>query len=151
MASGEDARSSSAPMISKVDLRGLAPGTQGWAEARAAVTASMEAVGAVLVTHDALGADLRQFLFGRAMPEFFALPLDVKRRLVSGAVNGYIERSRRAGLPAYESVRIWETTTTPHGGGARNLGDVVWPHGNPEFWYKFDLVHSVIIFWYKFW
>ncbi|OEL16622.1 hypothetical protein BAE44_0022360 [Dichanthelium oligosanthes] len=48
----------------------------------------MEANGDVLVTHDALGVDLRQALFGRVMPEFFALPLDVKRGLVSGAVNG---------------------------------------------------------------
>ncbi|CAL5006360.1 unnamed protein product [Urochloa decumbens] len=116
--------------LGKVDLRGLEPGGPGWEAARAAVAASMEAVGTVVVTHDALGADLRQALFGRAMPEFFALPLDAKRSLVSGPVNGYI--GPRPGAPAYESVRIWEAAHGA-GAGARNLGDALWPHGNPAF------------------
>ncbi|PUZ51434.1 hypothetical protein GQ55_6G186300 [Panicum hallii var. hallii] len=103
-------------------------GAPGWEDARAAVAASMEAVGTVVVTHDALGADLREALFGRAMPEFFALPRDLKRRLVSGAVNGYI--GRRPGAPAYERARVWEAA---HGGGVRNLGDILWSHGNPAF------------------
>ncbi|KAK3121699.1 hypothetical protein QOZ80_8BG0659080 [Eleusine coracana subsp. coracana] len=129
MASGEGTKWSS--VINKVDLRGVKLGSQAWAEARTTVTASMEAVGAILVTHDALGADLRQVLFD-GMPEFFALPLDVKRSLISGYINGYIERSPSSNMPAYESVRIWETTD---GGGSRNLvDDVVWPHVNPKFW-----------------
>ncbi|OEL36887.1 putative 2-oxoglutarate-dependent dioxygenase AOP1.2 [Dichanthelium oligosanthes] len=111
------------PGISRVE-----PGGRWWEEARAVVAASMEALGAVLVVQDALGSDLRQALFGRAMPEFFALPLGVKRGLVSGPVNGYIGPS--PGAPAYESVRIWETT---NGGGVRNVGDVLWPHGNQAF------------------
>ncbi|OEL23287.1 putative 2-oxoglutarate-dependent dioxygenase AOP1.2 [Dichanthelium oligosanthes] len=117
--------------ISKVDLRGVEPGGPGWEEAKAAVTASMEALGAVLVVHDAVDPDLHQALFGRAAPEFFALPLDVKQRLVKGPIDGYLARSPRA--PVCESVRIWEAT---HGGGpaaGRNWGDVVWPRGNPSF------------------
>ncbi|CAO2175445.1 unnamed protein product [Urochloa humidicola] len=104
--------------IRRVDLRGVEPGCRGWEEARAAVAASMEAHGAVLVVQDALGPDLRRALFGHAVPEFFALPLDAKRSLVSGPVNGYIGPMPEA--PAYESVR--------------NVGDVLWPHGgNPAF------------------
>jgi hypothetical protein len=56
------------------------------------------------------------------MPEFFALPRDLKRRLVSGAVNGYIGRRPIRGRAS-------------HGGGVRNLGDNLWSHGNPAFWY----------------
>ncbi|KAG2579434.1 probable 2-oxoglutarate-dependent dioxygenase AOP1.2 isoform X2 [Panicum virgatum] len=115
--------------IRRVDLRGVKPGSRGWEEARAAVAASMEALGAVLVVHDALGPDLRRALFGRAVPEFFALPPDVKRGLVSGPINGYI--GPRPYAPTYESVRAWETT---NGGGVRNVGDLLWPHGrNPSF------------------
>ncbi|KAL6596114.1 hypothetical protein ACP70R_047478 [Stipagrostis hirtigluma subsp. patula] len=115
--------------ISKVDLRGLEPGGPGWEEARAAVTASVEALGAVLVAHDALGPDLRQALFGRAAPEFFALPPDAKRLLVSGPVHGYIGPRPKA--PAYESARVWEAAAD--GGVVRSAADVVWPHGNPAF------------------
>jgi hypothetical protein len=66
--------------------------------------------------HDALGADLREALFSRAMPEFFALPRDLKRRLVSGAVNGYIGRrpirGRASGRPPTAAAcATWETTS----------------------------------------
>ncbi|CAL4998666.1 unnamed protein product [Urochloa decumbens] len=115
--------------IGRVDLRGIEPSSRGWEEARAAVAASMEALGAVLVVQDALSPDLRRALFGRAMPELFALPLDVKRSLVSGHINGYV--GPRPSAPSYESVRAWETT---NGGAVRNVGDVLWPHGgNPAF------------------
>ncbi|CAL4998667.1 unnamed protein product [Urochloa decumbens] len=118
--------------IGRVDLRGIEPSSRGWEEARAAVAASMEALGAVLVVQDALSPDLRRALFGRAMPELFALPLDVKRSLVSGHINGYV--GPRPSAPSYESVRAWETT---NGGAVRNVGDVLWPHGgNPAFWYE---------------
>ncbi|CAO2206705.1 unnamed protein product [Urochloa humidicola] len=117
------------PGINRVDLRGIEPNSKGWEEARAAVAASMEALGAVLITHDALGPDLRHALFGRAMPELFALPPDAKRSLVSGHINGYI--GPRPEAPAYESVRAWETTNA---GAVRNVGDLLWPHGgNPAF------------------
>ncbi|CAO2206706.1 unnamed protein product [Urochloa humidicola] len=126
----DDAEQRVLPGIRRVDLRGVEPGSRGWEEACAAVGASMEALGAVLVTHDALGPDLRQALFGRAMPELFALPMDTKRSLVSGQINGYI--GPRPEAPAYESVRAWETTNA---GAVRNVGDLLWPHGggNPAF------------------
>ncbi|CAO2201761.1 unnamed protein product [Urochloa humidicola] len=117
------------PGISRVDLRSVEPSSKGWEEARAAVAASMEALGVVLVVQDALGPDLRHALFGRSMPELFALPLDVKRSLVSGLINGYV--GPRPGAPSFESMRAWETT---NGGAVRNVGDVLWPHGgNPAF------------------
>ncbi|TVU06006.1 hypothetical protein EJB05_49193, partial [Eragrostis curvula] len=116
-------------MVSKVDLRGLEPGGPGWEEARAVVTASMEAHGAVLVVHEALGPDLRQALFGRAAPEFFAIPPDAKQRLVSGPISGYI--GPRPEAPAYESACVRETTLD--GSVVRDAAAVVWPDGNPAF------------------
>jgi hypothetical protein len=47
-------------------------------EARDVVTAAMVAHGFVVVAHDALGPELRQALFGRTMPQIFALPSEAK-------------------------------------------------------------------------
>ena len=66
-----------------MDLRGLEHGGPGYGEARDAATASMVAHGFVVVAHDALGPELRQALFGRTVPEDFALPTDAKQRNVS--------------------------------------------------------------------
>lgn len=70
----------------------------------------LEALGAVLIVQDAIGSDLCG-----TVPEFFALPPDVKRGLVSGHIGP------RPDAAAYESVRAWETTK---GSGVRNVGDL---------------------------
>uniref|UniRef100_A0ACD5TKQ0 Uncharacterized protein n=1 Tax=Avena sativa TaxID=4498 RepID=A0ACD5TKQ0_AVESA len=112
--------------ITTVDLRGLEHGGPGWREARDAVTASMVAHGFVVVAQDALGPELRQALFGRVMPEFFALPAEAKQRNVStlGPFRGYISNLN------LESVSIFDSTDT---GRVRAYADLMWPQGNPAF------------------
>ncbi|TVU20801.1 hypothetical protein EJB05_30397, partial [Eragrostis curvula] len=111
--------------IGKVNLSGVEPGTPGWDEAQAAVTASLVAHGCVVVAHDALSPELMRSLFDRAMPELFALPRETRLRNVStkGKFRGYM------GLDNWESVSVDEPTEE---GNVNDFVSLFWPQGNPE-------------------
>ncbi|KAF8697453.1 hypothetical protein HU200_036054 [Digitaria exilis] len=113
--------------IPTVDLRGLAPGAPGWEATRAAVTASMVAYGCVVVANgdDTLGLELRRAVFGRALPELFALPFESKKAAYE---QGY---SSQINGMTHEIIRIYKPANS---GSVRALADFLWPEGNPEFW-----------------
>lgn len=118
--------------LRRVDLRGLRPGGPGWVQACAAVAASMEELGCVVVAHGALDGELRRDLFGRAMPELFALPLPAKQGTLSGHIGGYIGPDPEK-APGLESLRISEATDA---GKVHAFAGLVWPDdGNAAFWY----------------
>ncbi|KAG2612148.1 2-oxoglutarate-dependent dioxygenase AOP3-like [Panicum virgatum] len=100
------------------------------AEARAAVTASMVAHGYVVVVHDALDAELWLALFGRALPELYALPFDTKKS--SGAFSNGPHRGYDGQVPSevLESVAILNPVEP---GNVRDFTGRLWPQGNPGF------------------
>nr|CAB3482936.1 unnamed protein product [Digitaria exilis] len=119
--------------IPTVDLRGVAPGAPGWEAARAAVTASMVAHGCVVVANGdgTLGPDLRRALFGRALPELFALPLESKQRAPTTTGVTYGGYGRPIHGLACERISIYEPAND--GCSVRAFADILWPEGNPEF------------------
>jgi isopenicillin N synthase-like dioxygenase len=116
--------------ITKVDLRGLEPGGQGWDAARDAVTASVVAYGFVVVQHAGLDRDMRLALFDHVMPELFALPVETKQCNVCDDViyGGYI--GQIPGL-SYETLRIQDVADA---GTISDFANLFWPQGNPSFW-----------------
>uniref|UniRef100_K3YC39 Uncharacterized protein n=2 Tax=Setaria italica TaxID=4555 RepID=K3YC39_SETIT len=119
--------------IAKVDdLRGVEPGTPGWVRARAAVTASMAAHSCVLVAHDTLGMEPRRCaLFGRALPDLFALLFEGKK--CSGLFCNGSHRGYEVQVPAValETLPIPDATEPSR---VRDLAGCLWPQGNPYFW-----------------
>ncbi|RCV32915.1 hypothetical protein SETIT_7G041300v2 [Setaria italica] len=92
----------------------------------------MGAHGYVLVAHDALGTEpRRRALFGRALPELFALPFEAKKR--SGLFCNGPHRCYEGQVPAV----ALETLPIPDAaepGRVRDLAGRLWPQGNPDFW-----------------
>jgi len=116
--------------IPKVDLHGLEPGAPGWEDAQSSVAASMVEHGCVVVAKGGvLSPDLRQALFGHALPDLFSLPVEAKQRNVSkwGPFNSYL--GKVPGL-VRESLRVEEATDTAR---VREFTDLLWPHGNSAF------------------
>ncbi|KAM0840762.1 hypothetical protein ACQ4PT_059440 [Festuca glaucescens] len=96
--------------MTRVDLRGLEPGGQGWADAQAAATASMVAHSCIAVAHDALG------------PERAVAPMD--------AFGGYTRNTPGYAI-ARESLRVPEPTDHGH---VHDFVNQLWPdQGNPSF------------------
>ncbi|GJN03473.1 hypothetical protein PR202_ga20924 [Eleusine coracana subsp. coracana] len=107
--------------LGRVDLRGLQePGSPGWEEARAAVAASMLAHGCVVVVAGVAAPELRDALFGRVLPDLFALPRDVKLRNAPGPPphTGYFSHG------VQESVRINHADDPD---SVRAFADLLWP------------------------
>ncbi|CAN6242560.1 unnamed protein product [Urochloa humidicola] len=115
--------------IAKVNLRGVEPGTPGWEDAQAMVTASMAELGCITVAHNVVSPELRQSLFGQAVPNLFALPLETKQKNVFtfGPLSGYV---RKFPGTALESIQVAEATDPR---GVSEFTNLFWPQGNPEF------------------
>ncbi|XP_008792974.2 probable 2-oxoglutarate-dependent dioxygenase AOP1 [Phoenix dactylifera] len=117
--------------LSKIDFSDVNssnPGTRSWAAVRARVMQAMESDGCFEAVYPRISSELRDSLFGTAMKELFALPLETKlQNICDKPFHGYLGQ-----IPylSYESLAIMDA---PFSYGAQSFTSLMWPSGNSTF------------------
>ncbi|CAL9115679.1 unnamed protein product [Musa acuminata var. zebrina] len=115
----------------KIDFSGLdiaSPGTPRWEAVREQVMEALASCGFFEAVFPQVTQELRESLFGTAMKELFALPLDTKLRNTSNKpFHGYLGQ-----IPylSYESLAILDASLPQ---GVDSFTSLMWPGGNPAF------------------
>ncbi|KAH0461472.1 hypothetical protein IEQ34_009047 [Dendrobium chrysotoxum] len=117
--------------IPRIDLSGLHPSVAGgerWEAAKAEVAAALFSHGCFEAYFPSFSHELREAMFGSALPEIFALPLETKRRLKSDDLyQGYIGQIPHL---AYESL-AFDDPLSPT--AVDEFTKLMWPEGNSSF------------------
>lgn len=116
------------PRIDFSDVDPANPGTRSWDAVRARVMEAMESYGCFEAVYPRVPSELRDSIFGTAMRELFALPLETKLQNVSDKpFHGYIGQ-----IPylSYESLAVMDA---PFPFGAQSFTSLMWPGGNSTF------------------
>ena len=109
----------------------LQPTTDEWAGVRSQLMQSLETYGCVELVSDKLTDELREAIFGRAVKDLFALPVETKMLNNKGQPQqiGYI--GNFPGLDIYESLLIAEPTDHNR---VHEFATLMWGEkGNPAF------------------
>ena len=113
--------------------------TPEWDTVRGQVRRALEEFGCFEAVFDRISLGARRAFF-RALEEMFDLPLQNKQRNVSDRpFHGYL--GQRPELPLLESLGI-ENVTNHH--QVESFANLLWPQGNPAFWYYFSLTNYSI-------
>lgn len=105
------------------------PAGAAWAAARAQVWEALEEFGCFEAIYDGISLELRQAAFAAAK-ELLSLPVETKRRNTAATpFLGYV--GNVPGLP-YESLAVDDALDPA---AALGFTDLMWPEGNPAFWY----------------
>ena len=122
----ESNQSMSLPVID-FSAQPLKPNTPAWDSVRAEVLKALEEFGCFEASFPKFPETLRLELF-KSTQEFFDLPCHQKNLIASTKLAGYTN--------GRESVTI-EDSNIPQ--NVESFSRVVWPQGNPSFWYYFNL------------
>lgn len=130
-----------------VDLREekMKPGSEEWGRGCDVVRRALEEHGCFVALYDKVGSELWESVLG-ALEELFELPLETKKQETSEKLfHSYFGVEW---LPLYESVAIDNALTTH---GCQNFTNIMWPQGNPPFWYlptyHFIYLYYLVITW----
>ena len=117
--------------IPEIDLSGLHPSVAGgerWEAAKAEVAAALFSHGCFQAYFPSCSHELREAMFGSALPEIFALPLETKQRLKSEDLyQGYIGQIPHL---AYESLSFDDPLSPT---AVDEFTKLMWPEGNSSF------------------
>ncbi|KAH0461297.1 hypothetical protein IEQ34_008872 [Dendrobium chrysotoxum] len=131
---GSDSKQAS--KIPKIDLSGLHPSIAGgerWEAAKAEVAAALFSHGCFEAYFPSISDELREAMFGSALPEIFAQPLETKRRLKSDELyHGYIGQIPHL---AYESIAFDDPLSRTT---VEEFTKLMWPEGNSNFCKKVE-------------
>ncbi|KAI0512041.1 hypothetical protein KFK09_012676 [Dendrobium nobile] len=117
--------------IPKIDLSNLHPSVAGgerWEAAKAEVAAALFSHGCFEAYFPSVSDELLEAMFGSALPEIFALPVETKQRLKSDdQYHGYIGQIPHL---AYESIAFDDPLSPTT---VDEFAKLMWPEGNSSF------------------
>ena len=117
------------PVIDFSNLH-LEPGTPEWDSLKAQVWQALVEYGCFEALFNKVPVELRNSMLG-AIEELFDLPLQTKLRNVSKKpFHGYI--GQHPMVPLYESMAVDDADISDK---VESQTNILWPQGNPSFWY----------------
>ena len=116
-----------------IDFSTLKPETTEWDSVRAQVRQALEEFGCFEALFDKIPSDIRKAIF-ESLQELFDLPLQTKLRNISKKpFHGYVGQYPM--VPLYESMGIDDANIDQK---VECFANILWPKGNPNFWYNFS-------------
>ena len=108
----------------------MKPGSNSWSSACKSIRTAFENHGCFIALCDYVTPQLHSFIF-KAADDLFDLPIETKvQNINEKPYHGYV--GQMPIVPLHEALGIDYATTLQ---GVQSFTNLMWPQGNPSFWY----------------